>query len=260
MSKTFETDPPDADKESESRVSPVREDVADDDKVGYRRPPKSSRFKKGQSGNPLGSSRKARMRERQHALPFNDLIIENSHKPLRIREGNRTSTISVKEALLRKQSAMGLAGNRLALNASINLIQEAEQRKLAEVTAHYTTYRDYQDHYTARAKACRDRGRPIPLPHPDDLHFDYNTGELKLTGPRNHEELHRLEKILEARELFLKMIEEQRADAEECAREGYPYSPKDLEILSRLESYLKIFDNELEKRGWLPRVAGRKKA
>jgi hypothetical protein len=260
MSKTFETDPPDADKESESRVSSVGEDVADHDRVGYRRPPKSSRFRKGQSGNPLGSSRKARMRQRQQTLPFDDLIIENSHKPLRIREGNRTSTISTKEALLRKQSAMGLAGNRLALNASIHLVQEAEQRKLAEVIAHYETYRDYQDHYPARAKACSDRGRPLPLPHPDDLHFDYNTCKLKLTGPMNHEQLHRLEKILEARELFLKMIEEQRADAEKCARQGCPYSPSDFDIINRLESYLKIFDDELEKRGWLPRVAGRKKA
>ena len=76
----------------------------------------------------------------------------------------------------------------------------------------------------------------------------------------NHEELHRLEKILEARELFLKMIEEHRADAEECARQGCPYSPSDFDIINRLESYLKIFDDELEKRGWLPRVAGRKKA
>ena len=90
MSKTDKTDPPEADKEPESPVNPAGEDVADDDKVGYRRPPKSSQFKKGQSGNPLGSSRKARMRQRQQTLPFNDLIIENSHKLLRIREGNRT--------------------------------------------------------------------------------------------------------------------------------------------------------------------------
>ena len=132
------------------------------------------------------------------------------------------------------------------------------KHKLAEALDQYETYRDCQDHYPARVKACRDRGRPPPLPHPDDLHFDYNTYKLKLTGPINHEELDRLEKILEASELFLKMIEEQRADAEEGALQGYPYSPTDLEILSRLESYLKIFDNELEKRGWLPRVAGRK--
>jgi hypothetical protein len=258
MSKTFETDPPNADEESESRVSPVGEDVADDDKVGYRRPPKSFQFKKGQSGNPRGSSRKVQRRLRRQGLPLDDLILENSQTLLRIREGNRTSSINVKEGMIRKLSALALSGNRLALTASLKMIQAAEKNTLAEALDHYATYRDYQDQYDARAKACRDRDLPPPLPHPDDLHFDYNTYKLKITGPINHEQLHRLEKILEARELFLKMIEEQRADAEECAQQGCPYSPKDLEILSLLENYLRFFDNELEKRDWLPRVAGRK--
>jgi hypothetical protein len=199
------------------------------------------------------------MRERQHALPFNDLIIENSHKPLRIREGNRTSTISTKEALLRKQSNMGLAGNRLALNASIHLIQEAEQRKLAEVLDRYKSYLDYPFNYPVLAKACRDRGLPPPLPHPDDLHFDFNTCKLKFTGPMDHEELDQLKQILETKERIMRAIEEQRADADECASQGFPVSSKDLEFLSRLEKSLAILDNALEKRGWLPRIAGRKK-
>jgi hypothetical protein len=260
MSKTFETDPPDADKESESRVSPVGEDVADDDKVGYRRPPKSSRFKKGQSGNPLGSSRKARMRQRQQSLSLGDLVLENSQGLVPIREGNRRSTISMKEALIRREFALGIKGSRLAIKTSLDRIDKAEKNKLAEVLDHYATYRDYKDHYPARAKACQDRGRPPPLPHPDDLHFDDNTYKLKLTGPINHEQLDRLEKILEAREIFMKMIEEQRADAEECARQGCPYSPSDFDFINRLESYLKIFEDELEKRDWLPRIAGRKEA
>jgi hypothetical protein len=166
----------------------------------------------------------------------------------------------MKEALIRRECALAIKGSRLAIKTSLDRIDKAEKNKLAEVLDHYATYRDYQDQYAARAKACCDRGRPLPLPHPDDVHFDYNTFKLKITGPINHEELRRLEKILEARELFLKMIEEQRADAEECARQGYPYSSKELEIFSRLESYLRFFDNELEKRGWLPRVADGKKA
>jgi hypothetical protein len=260
MSKTFETDPPDADKESESRVSPVGGDVADDDKVGYRRPPKSFQFKKGQSGNPLGSSRKARMRQRHQTLPLGDLVLENSRGLVPIREGDRRSTISLKEALIRREAALAIQGSRLALKSCLDRIDKAEQRELAEVLAHYETYRDIQDHYTAKAKACRDRGLPPPLPHPDDVHFDYNTYKLKITGPINHEQLRRLEKILEAREIFMKMIEEQRADIDMAAQQGCPYSPKDLEILSLLENYLRFFDNGLEKRDWLPRVAGRKKA
>ncbi|WP_420799267.1 DUF5681 domain-containing protein [Nitrobacter vulgaris] len=166
MSKTFETDPPDADKESESRVSPVGEDVADEDKVGYRRPPKSSRFKKGQSGNPLGSSRKARMRQRQQTLPLVDLVLENSQGLVPIREGDRRSTISMKEALIRREAALAIQGSRLALKSCLDRIDKAEQRKLAEVLDHYQAYRDYQDHYPARAKACRNRDLPLLCPIP----------------------------------------------------------------------------------------------
>jgi hypothetical protein len=57
----------------------------------------------------------------------------------------------------------------------------------------------------------------------------------------------------------MRMIEEHRADIDMAAQQGCPYSPKDLDILSLLENYLRSFDSELEKRGWLPRVAGRKK-
>ncbi|MDR6306636.1 hypothetical protein GGQ85_004370 [Nitrobacter vulgaris] len=259
MSKTFEPDPPDADKESGSRVTSVGEDVADEDKVGYRRPPKSSRFKKGQSGNPLGSSRKARMRQCQQTLPLVDLVLENSQGLVPIREGDRRSTISMKEALIRREAALAIQGNRLALKAALDRIDKAEKNKLAEVLDYYTTYRDYKEQYPARAKACRDRGRPPPLPHPDDLHFNDDTCKLEITGPINYEQLDKLKKILEAREILISKLEGLREDADECAREGFPYSSKDREIFSVLENYIRFFDSLLEKRNWLPRVAGGKK-
>lgn len=80
--------------------------MTDDSKVGYRQPPKAFRFKKGQSGNPLGSSRKVRKQKRHQTLSFDELVLEGSEKPLRLREGNRISIVSVKEALLKKQYAI----------------------------------------------------------------------------------------------------------------------------------------------------------
>jgi hypothetical protein len=76
----------------------------------------------------------------------------------------------------------------------------------------------------------------------------------------NHDELDQLKEILETRENIMRAIEEQRADADECASQGFPISLKELEIFSRLENSLGILDNALEKRGWLPRIAGRKEA
>jgi hypothetical protein len=234
--------------------------MTDDDNVGYCRPPKASRFKKGQSGNPLGSSRKVRERKRRRSLSFDDLVLENSEKSLRVREGNRTSTISMKEALLRKQCAMALGGNRLAINASIRMIEAAEQNKRAETLNLYEAALDYKDSYPALAKSCRNRGLPPPLPHADDVHLNRYTGEVTITGPRVPEELDQLKKILEARKIYTTMIEEHRSDADECARQGCPNPPGDIDTISLLENHLRSFDSELEKRGWLPRVAGEKES
>jgi hypothetical protein len=232
--------------------------MTDDYKVGYRRPPKASQFKKGQSGNPLGSSRKVRKRKRRQNLSLGDLVLENSENLLRVRDGNRTSSISTKEALLKKQTAMGLNGNRLALKASLKMIDEAEQAKRAEVLDLYKEALDYKDNYPALAKSCRDRGLPPPLPHPDDVHLNRSTGDVIITGPRGPEQLATLKKILEAMKIFTTMLDEHRLDAEESARQGCPYSPSDSKIIFLIESHLASFESELDKRGWLPRVAGEK--
>jgi Family of unknown function (DUF5681) len=115
-----------------------------DYKVGYGRPPKVYRFKKGQSGNPLGSSRKARKRQRRQVLSFDDVVLDDARKPIRIREGNRTSTISLKEALLQKQYAMGLNGNRLALKVSLDMIAEAEHNQREQMLDLYEAAHDYK--------------------------------------------------------------------------------------------------------------------
>jgi hypothetical protein len=232
--------------------------MTDADNVGFGRPPKAFQFKKGQSGNPLGSSRKVRKRKQRQSLSFDDLVLENSENLLRVRDGNRTSRISTKEALLKKQTAMGLNGNRLALNACLDRIDQAEQNKLAKVLENYETFLDYRDNYPERVKSHRNRGLPPPLPHPDDILFDRRTGDLTLTGPRDPEELATLKKILAARARLTTMLDEHRLDAEEAARQGCPYSPGDFEIISLLENHLASFESELDKRGWLPRVAGEK--
>jgi hypothetical protein len=232
--------------------------MKDDYEVGYGRPPKVHRFKKGQTGNPLGSSQKARKRQRRQVLSLDNLVLDDASKRIRIREGNHTSTISLKEALLQKQHAMGLNGNRLALKASLDLIAESEQNQRKQILDLYEAAYDFKENYPARAKYCRDRGRAPPLPHPEDVHLNSYTGKVTISGPRNHEELATLKKILEAQKFFRTELEGQRSDNEALAREGYVQTPSELKIILVLESYLNSCDSELSERGWLPRVAGDK--
>jgi hypothetical protein len=138
------------------------------------------------------------------------------------------------------------------------MIAEAEQNQREQMLDLYEAAYDYKENYPARAKYCRDRGLAPLLPHSEDVQLDPYTGKVTITGPRNHEELARLKKILEARKLLTTELEGQRSDIEECAREGYVQPPSELEIVSLLESYLNDCDSELLRRGWLPRVAGDK--
>ena len=59
----------------------------------------------------------------------------------------------------------------------------------AEVLDLYETALAYKEEYPTLAKFHRDRGLPPRLPHSDDVHLNYKTGTVTITGPRNHEEL-----------------------------------------------------------------------
>jgi hypothetical protein len=81
--------------------------------VGYKRPPKHTRFQKGQSGNPRGRPRGSRNLK-------TDLAEELSTR-ITIREGNRTRKISAQQAALKRLLAKALAGDLRAITTLVEL-------------------------------------------------------------------------------------------------------------------------------------------
>jgi len=71
--------------------------------VGYRRPPKKSQFKQGQSGNPKGRPKGAR----NEATILNNIF----NRQIEMREGGRVRKVSVLEAMLLKFTEDALKGN-----------------------------------------------------------------------------------------------------------------------------------------------------
>jgi len=86
------------------------------DKVGYRKPPKSSRFKKGQSGNPRGRPKGTRN--------FGTDVKEMLAMPVPVeRDGGRKTTISTQQAGLLRLREKALKGDARALDRLLALGQ-----------------------------------------------------------------------------------------------------------------------------------------
>ncbi|MDG4649355.1 DUF5681 domain-containing protein [Roseibacterium sp. SDUM158017] len=78
-----------------------------DDKGGYGRPPKSTQFKKGQSGNPNGRPKGAQGITASLKRELNSKIT--------VTEGQQTKTISKAEAVAKRLLAKALVGDLKAL-------------------------------------------------------------------------------------------------------------------------------------------------
>ena len=88
----------------------------DKDVVGYRNPPKSTRFQKGQCANPKG-----RPRGRRIDAPYEAVL----GQLVTVREDGVERRVTAAEAFLLHLTQQGLAGNGAAARAAMPAIEEA---------------------------------------------------------------------------------------------------------------------------------------
>lgn len=98
---------------------PQPEDIDPDYKVGYKHPPKHTRFQKGNKGNPKG-------RKSKKGRPIMELLLEELDKKIRINEGGETKEIYKREVITKDLSKSLILGKPIPRN-NINLINHLEQ-------------------------------------------------------------------------------------------------------------------------------------
>ena len=103
-----------------------RRDEDDDTlyEVGYRKPPVAHRFRKGQSGNPAGSTRKRGKRGRAKTLKA--VLIDELSQSIAVTEGGRRRRVPRQTALIKKIVADALSGDAKARAQLIQLANKAE--------------------------------------------------------------------------------------------------------------------------------------
>jgi hypothetical protein len=88
---------------------------------GPKRPPATTRFRKGQSGNPVGRPKKAKIAPPTSAF---DIVID---RMLTITQGGRQREVTVDEALQHKTYQDSIAGSRTARREVLKMIAKREK-------------------------------------------------------------------------------------------------------------------------------------
>lgn len=94
----------------------VTPQASEGEPVGFGRPPRSTRFVKGKSGNPKG-----RPKNRKKQLPYDTIL----GQMVTIREGGRERRVTAAEAFLLHLTRKGLQGDSAAARASLGAIETA---------------------------------------------------------------------------------------------------------------------------------------
>lgn len=92
------------------------------DTVGYGRPPKSTRFQKGRSGNPRG-----RPRNRHREIPYDILL----GQMVTVREDGKERRVTAAEAFILQLTKKGLEGDSASARASLAAIETARSARHA---------------------------------------------------------------------------------------------------------------------------------
>jgi hypothetical protein len=215
--------------------------------VGYGKPPKASRFRPGQSGNPAGRPRGSKNSKPGHPdlEKMKALFLEEAYRPVQIRDGERTLEVPMILTTLRSLLVNAGKGQVRQQRMAIDLLQAIEGEKRTSELALFETLVEHKRFWTARIAEARRLGQPEPnpLPHPDEIIIDPFFGSVMTTGPWTPEEKQEQEELRARKGEFQAMLAETEAQ-----REATPDAP-DLALRAQsLRSVLRRADKFLDFR------------
>jgi hypothetical protein len=220
--------------------------TSDDSVKGpYRVPPAKFRFAKGASGNLKGRPPKVRALVPtkfggQPGIGFEPrlkaIAIKEAYRLITVREGDRSERVPVIQAILRKVAVNAANGNTRAQRIYLDLVIGAEADRSAAAAELLRAAVEGKEYWANIFAEYDRRGieRPDPVPHPDDVVIDYETGEVRIKGPVMTEQK-------EARETLIYNKKEFKKNLERCSK-AVEADPDNLELRRRHKKLTQIIE------------------
>lgn len=154
--------------------------------VGYGKPPKLKQFPKGQSGNPKGSSKKARNKT---TSPYDTTIAsiwrEEGEKKIDLTVNGETERIALMRAATRRLLYDAVAGKPAAqrLVHAYGLRCEKDRREMQREMLQDAAKAQDKARSELESRVAAGEKDPVVIPHPDDFVCNPATGDISIVGP-----------------------------------------------------------------------------
>lgn len=159
--------------------------------IGYGKPPVTTRFQPGRSGNPRGRPRGAQnKRPALNEERLKQIILGEAYRTIPSHDSGKKASISMAEAVMRSIAVNAAKGNLRSQKLFIDLVNTTERSNREIHNEYLQTMIEYKIAWEETLELRRQRGitTPDPLPHPDDIIIDMTTGEVHIKGPLTKEE------------------------------------------------------------------------
>ena len=150
-----------------------------------------------------------------------DLILDEAYRDITIREGHRSVTIPLAQAVMRSLAVNAAKGQHRAQRLFSQLLAEVESSRNmlhAEYLDKAFTYKIEWEKELRRREQLGITDLPEPLPHPDHVKIDMIEGTAIIVGPTTKEEKAEYDWFVERRQEFedeLKHLQDLRAEEDD---------------------------------------------